>query len=140
MKNMWEKWIFIARFLFQDPDSDPDPAWQFESGSWSETLIWNSFFSRPNEELVACGRTPIQHTYDIWHLTKVSPLLITYIYNDKLGRIRNRIWIQNLLNCRIRIRKKEFRIHNTGSFFLIESLLQVPTKKDFWVYINIICV
>jgi len=33
MKNMWEKWIFIARFLFQDPDSDPDPAWQFESGS-----------------------------------------------------------------------------------------------------------
>ena len=37
MNNFWKKWIFIAQFHFQDPDSeydtDTDPAWQFESGS-----------------------------------------------------------------------------------------------------------
>jgi len=31
MKNLWKKWIFVAQFCFQDPD--PDPVWQFESGS-----------------------------------------------------------------------------------------------------------
>ena len=31
MKNLWKKWIFLAQFHFQNPD--PDPAWQFESGS-----------------------------------------------------------------------------------------------------------
>ena len=31
MKNLLKKWIFIAKFHFQGPD--PDPAWQFESGS-----------------------------------------------------------------------------------------------------------
>jgi len=31
MKNLLKKWIFIAQFHFQDPD--PDPAWQFKSGS-----------------------------------------------------------------------------------------------------------
>ena len=29
MQNLWKKWIFIAQFHSQDPD----PAWQFESGS-----------------------------------------------------------------------------------------------------------
>ena len=33
MKNLWKKWIFMAQYHFQDPDTDPDPAWQFESGS-----------------------------------------------------------------------------------------------------------
>ena len=33
MKFFWKKWIFIAQFHFQDPNTDPDPAWQFESGS-----------------------------------------------------------------------------------------------------------
>ena len=31
MKNLWKKWIFIAQFHF--PNTDPDPDWQFESGS-----------------------------------------------------------------------------------------------------------
>jgi len=34
MKNLWKKWIFLAQFHL--PDADPDPVWQFESGS--ETL------------------------------------------------------------------------------------------------------
>jgi len=33
MKNVLKKWIFIDQFRFQDPDSDLDPAWRFESGS-----------------------------------------------------------------------------------------------------------
>ena len=32
MKFFLEKLIYIAQFHFQDPNTDPDPAWQFESG------------------------------------------------------------------------------------------------------------
>ena len=46
MRNLWKKWIFIAQFNFQDPDS--------ENGSGSSLAIWiriqntgSYFFNHP---------------------------------------------------------------------------------------------
>ena len=39
MKNLWKRGVLLLNFTFriQIPNTDPDPAWQFESGS---NRIW----------------------------------------------------------------------------------------------------